>query len=339
MKVLVTGGAGYIGSVLVRMLLEKGYGVTVLDRFFFGEESLKEISDRIKIIKDDVRWANPSVLDGIDAVIDMAALSNDPVGELDSSKTLDINYLGRVRIAKLSKMHNVKRYIAASSCSVYGFREGAILNEGSEANPLTTYAKANVLWENDVLPLAGKNFAPTVLRQATVYGASKRMRFDLAINGMALSLYKDKKLNIQRDGKQWRPFVHVKDTSNAFIKVLESEESIVSGQIFNVGSDEQNVQVLDLAKIAAAAVGMEFDYEWYGSPDKRSYKVSFGKIEKTLGYKTRYTPKDGAKEVYDQLVSGELDGEDNRTITIKWYKNLINMNELLEKTKLNGVLL
>ena len=169
----MTGGAGYIGSVLVRLLLEKGYDVACLDRFFFGTDSLKEVEDRIKMIKDDVRYFDPSLLDGFDVVVDMAALSNDPSGEIDPSKTLEINHLGRVRVAQLSKKHGVKKYFVASSCSIYGFRDG-ILDENSETNPLTTYAKANVLWENDVLPLADDNFTVTALRQATVYGLSPK---------------------------------------------------------------------------------------------------------------------------------------------------------------------
>lgn len=168
MNVLVTGGAGYIGSVLTTMLLEKGYKVKCLDRFFFGEETLKEVSSNpnLELIKDDIRWFDPEVLEDVDAVLDLASLSNDPSGELDPSKTYDINYLGRVRVAKLSKEYGVKRYVLASTCSVYGFQED-VLNEDSPTNPLTTYAKSNVLAEKDVLSLADDKFAATALRQAT----------------------------------------------------------------------------------------------------------------------------------------------------------------------------
>jgi nucleoside-diphosphate-sugar epimerase len=162
MRVLVTGGAGYIGSILCRMLLEKGYDVTCLDRFFFGFDSIREIEDKIRVVKDDIRWFDPDILRGIDAVIDMAALSNDPSGELDPQKTLEINYKGRVRVALLSKKAGVKKYILASTCSVYGFQE-EVLTEDSPLNPLTTYAKANMLAEKDVLPLADKTFNVTCL--------------------------------------------------------------------------------------------------------------------------------------------------------------------------------
>ncbi|MCJ7613469.1 SDR family oxidoreductase, partial [Candidatus Bathyarchaeota archaeon] len=217
MNVLVTGGAGYIGSVMSRILLEKGYNVTIIDRLFFGTDSMKDITDQITLIKDDVRFFDPELLKGIDAVFDLASLSNDPCGELDPEKTLEINYKGRIRVANLAKKHGVKKYVFASTCSVYGFQEG-IITEESSLNPLTTYAKASMMAEKEILPLADKDFSATILRQATVYGFSYRMRFDLAINGMVLGYYRNGKIPIMRDGKQWRPFVNVNDTSNAFIK-------------------------------------------------------------------------------------------------------------------------
>ena len=338
MRVLVTGGAGYIGSVLVRMLLERGYDVTVLDRFFFGKDSLKDIADQIKIVKGDIRWVDESILDGVDVVMDLAALSNDPSGELNPDWTMEINYQGRVRIATLSKKKGVERYILASSCSIYGFQEG-ILDENSGVNPLTTYAKANHLAEQNVLPLADKNFTVTALRQATVYGFSYRMRFDLAINGMTLGFFKNGKIPIMRDGTQWRPFVHVKDTSKAFIMTMEADKELVNGQIFNVGSNDQNYQIFQLAKLIAESIGIPFKYEWYGSPDHRSYRVNFDKIHKTLKFTPDYTPREGAREIYSALKDGTLDPNDMRTITVKWYKHLLHMHDFLKEIELNGRLL
>ncbi len=338
MKVLVTGGAGYIGSILSRILLEKGYDVTCLDRLFFGIDPIKDIADRINLIKDDVRWFKPEILKDKDAVFDLASLSNDPSGELDPQKTLEINYKGRVRVAKLSKKYGVAKYVLASSCSVYGFQE-KILKEESNLNPLTTYAKANVSAEKEILPLASKSFSATVLRQATVYGYSPRMRFDLAINGMTLGFYKNGKIPIMRDGKQWRPFIHVKDTSNAFVKVLEADAELVNGQIFNAGSNEQNIQIYDLAQLIAESINLPFNYEWYGSPDKRSYRVSFNKIKETLNFKPQYTPKEGAKEVFKALKDGRVSGDDPRTITVKWYKHLLELQTLIKEVEINGVLL
>src|SRR4030042_1474586 len=222
MRVLVTGGAGYIGSVLSKILVEKGHDVSCLDRFFFGKEDIENVSDKINLIKDDIRWFNSDILKGVDAVLDLASLSNDPSGELDPQKTLEINYKGRVRVATLSKKYKVGKYVLASTCSVYGFQEGT-LNEDSKLNPLTTYAKANMMAEKEVLPLT--------------------------------------------------------DTSNAFISVLESNPKLVNGQIFNVGNNEQNLQIFDLAKMVAESINLPFNFEWYGSPDMSSYKVSFDKIK------------------------------------------------------------
>ena len=338
MNVLVTGGAGYIGSVMSRILLEKGYNVTILDRLFFGSDSLTDITDQVTLIKDDIRFFNPDLLKGIDAVFDLAALSNDPCGELDQEKTLEINYRGRVRVANLAKKYGVKKYVFASTCSVYGFQEG-LINEKSGLNPLTTYAKASMMAEKEILPLADKTFSATVLRQATVYGFSYRMRFDLAINGMVLGYFRNGKIPIMRDGKQWRPFVNVRDTSNAFIKVLETEPELVAGQIFNVGSDEQNIQIFDLAKVVAEACSLPFNYEWYGDCDTRSYRVSFNKIKDTLGYKPQTSIKKGAENVFNALKEGKLNPDDPRVITVRWYKHLLEMQRFLKDTEIDGVLL
>jgi nucleoside-diphosphate-sugar epimerase len=338
MNILVTGGAGYIGSVISRILLQRGYNVTILDRLFFGSDSIKDITDKITLIKDDIRFFNPEILKCVDAVFDLAALSNDPCGELDPQKTLEINYKGRVRVANLAKKYGVKKYVFASTCSVYGFQEG-LINEDSSLNPLTTYAKASVMAEKEILSLADETFSVTILRQATVYGFSYRMRFDLAINGMVLGYYKNGKIPIMRDGKQWRPFVNVKDTSNAFIKILEAEPELVNGQIFNVGNNQQNIQIFDLAKLVAEACSLPFNYEWYGDCDTRSYRVNFNKIKNTLNFKPQTSIKKGAKNVFDALNKGRLNPDDMRMITVKWYKHLLEMQQFLKDTEIDGVIL
>ncbi len=323
MRVLVTGAGGYIGSVLVPMLLEKGYEVTALDRFFFGRDTLPPADNKLKIVEGDIRWIDPGVLKGIDYVIDLAALSNDSLGELDPIRTWSINHLGRLRIASLAKAMGVKRYILPSSCSIYGFHNH-VVDERSEPNPLTTYAKANLKVEQDVLSLSDDSFTVVILRQATVYGVSPRMRFDLAINGMVRGFFKNGKIPILRDGTQWRPFVHVKDTSRAMIMALEAPADRVNGEIFNVGSDEQNYQIFDLARRIAESIGIPFKYEWYGLPDHRSYIVKFTKIKDRLGFYPLFSAEDGAREVWNALVEGKVDPDDERTITINWYKKLIS---------------
>lgn len=321
-RVLVTGGAGYIGSTLVSMLVEKGYRVRVLDVCYFGQKPLSDVIDKIDLIKNDIRTVNHNILDGIDAVIDMAAISNDPSGELNPISTFDINWIARSRIANLAKLKGVDRYLLASSCSVYGFQDG-ILSETSPTNPLTTYAKSNVLWENDALKLADKKFSVTSLRQATVYGLSKRMRFDLAINTMVLSCFKDGNIVIDGDGTQYRPFVHVRDTASVFIKVLEADKEEINGEIFNVGSNEQNFEIKNLARTIANAISsrkkikIEFNSE---KKDKRSYRVEFGKIKKMLNFRPKYTPQDGAREIYDALSNGTLRDE-LKMHTVNWLKS------------------
>lgn len=325
-QVLVTGGAGYIGSTLTRFLLEKGYKVRILDRLFFGKESLQDIWNKIEVVQGDIRDVSLDIFSNVDVVMDLAALSNDPSGELNPQATLDINYLGRARIAHLAKKSRVKRYILASSCSIYGFQKDN-LTEKSSVNPLTTYAEANYLAERAALSLADDSFCVTCLRQATVFGLSHRMRFDLAINGMVGAYHYYGKLNVLRDGKQWRPFVHVKDTSRAFVNVMESDIGEVNKEIFNVGSNDLNIQILDLAKEVTKTLEKPFEFKWYGDPDKRSYKVSFDKINKEIGYTTKFKINDGIKEIWKALENKEISWEDPKTRTVNWYKTLLEWND------------
>jgi nucleoside-diphosphate-sugar epimerase len=322
-RVLVTGAGGYIGSVLTRMLIAAGHEVVGIDRFFFGRQTLPTASEALQVIESDIRDLEAGHLKDTHAVIDLAALSNDPSGELDPQATWSINHQARVRVAQLAKQAGVPRYILPSSCSVYGVQDG-MLDEESPVNPLTTYARANLKAERDVLELAGGSFCVVVLRQATVYGLSPRMRFDLAINGMVKGFFKNGRIPILRDGTQWRPFIHVRDTSHALMTMVDAPRDIVHGKVFNVGSDEQNMQILPLARSVAEAMGITFEYEWYGDPDHRSYRVSFHKIHEALGFQPKFSPSDGAIEVVNALKDGTLDVDDPRTITVSWYKHLID---------------
>jgi nucleoside-diphosphate-sugar epimerase len=321
-KILVTGAGGYIGSILVPLLLENKYDVIALDRFHFGKDKLPQDNPDLSLVQADIRSVSPTIFKNVFAVIDLAALSNDPLGELNPEKTWAINHLGRLRIASLAKSIGVERYIFPSSCSAYGFQEDEV-DETSKTNPLTVYAKANHRAEGDVVALADNNFCVTVIRQATVYGLSPRMRFDLAINGMVKGFFKDNKIPVLRDGTQWRPFVHVKDTSAVMIKLLETGKEIINKELFNVGSNEQNYQILELAKKVAHSIGIPFDYEWYGLPDHRSYKVNFDKIRKAIGFKPEYDAAKGAKEIWQALQDKKLNPDDIQTITLEWYKKLI----------------
>ena len=339
MQVLVTGGAGYIGSVLVPRLLKEGYRVKVLDRFFFGKESLKLISKNpnLSLIQDDIRWFNPKILKNVDVVMDLAALSNDPSGELEPKKTLEINFKGRERVARLSKKYGVKHYILASSCSIYGFYE-AFLAEESPINPLTTYAKANRLAEKSASKLSNEKFITTMLRFATVYGFSRKMRFDLAVNGMVLGFFKNKEIPIMRNGKQWRPFIHIKDVAEAYIKIIKADKNKINGEIFNVGSAKQNYQIISLAKEVAKSIGVPFKKKWYGDPDSRSYKIDFKKIENTIGFKTKYTITDGAREIYSALKKGSTT-DSLKTKTVDWYKYLLESKGVLDSLVIKNKIL
>jgi nucleoside-diphosphate-sugar epimerase len=341
MNVFVTGGTGYIGRILVPMLIKNGYSVTSLDREFLNYDDVKSEYDNLgcKTIRDDIRYFEPSLLKGHDAVVDLAALSNDPIGDIDPLKTWDINYIGRARVARLAKKIGVERYIVSSSCSVYGFRED-IANEMSQVNPLTTYAQANVAIENDNLRLGDSSFTSVALRLATAFGYSKRMRFDIAINAMTLNAIKKGKIGLMRDGEQYRPFVHVIDISRAIISALESDKELVNSQIFNVGSESLNVKLNQLAEIIKMNANPESVIEWYGDPDKRSYRVNFDKIEKTLKYHTEVTIEKGVNEIKDMLQKNNLD-DYPETHTVEQYKKLLLTGGLDGKLTLNksGIIL
>lgn len=238
---------GYIGSVLVRKLFEQGYFVKALDRFFFGEDKLPE-HEHLQMIKEDSRCIKREVFEDIFAVIDLVAISNDPSGEMFQEATYSINYQSRVRTAKLAKECGVERYILPSSCSLYGYFQDkeVIVDETSPINPLTTYAKANEKAEKEVLPLKDENFTVVVLRQATVFGYSPRMRFDLAINGMTYGAWKDQRIPLMRSGEQWRPMVHVEDTAECMCHMLEVDFEVINVEFFNVGSTNCNYQMKTL---------------------------------------------------------------------------------------------
>ncbi len=321
MNILVTGGAGYIGSVLVRDLVKEGYNVKCLDRFFFGKSSLSELTDQIEIIEGDTRNFDPKILRNTDVVIDLAAIAQpDPAGLVDPLKFYDINYLGPVRVATLSKKAGVQRYIFPSTCSTYGC-QNIVLDENSPLKPLEIYAETKSMAEKAVLSLSDDKFCVTSLRLGTVYGVSPKMRFDLVLNGMTLSLFKTGVIKVMRDGNQVRPIVHVRDVARAILTVIEADMDKIRGEVFNVGSNDQNFKVLELAKLIGDSIGIDYKIEWYGDPDTRSYRVSFDKIYNVLGFRAKFSAQEGAKEVYEALQEGKIE-DSEKTRVIRWYKHL-----------------
>ena len=336
-RVVITGGSGYIGSVLSQLLVENGYQVRILDRFFFGD-TIPE-NKYIEKVRVDTRSLSITHLEHSYAVLDLAAISNDPAGELDPIKTLDINYRARRRLQELASDAGVERYILASSCSVYGFQEG-FLDENAKTMPLTTYAEANIRAENSALELLerGTEMTITLFRQATMYGLSPRMRFDLAINGMTLGLWEKGTIPMLRDGNQWRPMIHIRDTSKAFITALNADKSKVNGQRFNVGSNEQNYQIMQCGKLVAKGLGKDFNYEWYGAPDHRSYQVNFDKIKNILGFTPDWTAEKAAAEIGEALESGMVK-PDIKTKTVAWYQELIDWEYRIKELAPDGFIL
>jgi len=327
LNILVTGGAGYVGSILIPDLIKEKHHVKCLDKFFFGKESLSAISsDKLELIEDDIRLFNSNLLTDVDVVIDLASLSNDPSAELNQNLTMNINHKGRSRVAKLSKQMGVKKYILASTASIYGFQQD-IVNEESDVNPLTTYSKASYLAEQDIIPLNDDDFCSVALRFGTIYGLSSRMRFDLVVNTMTHNLFSKGKIVINGDGKQSRPLIHVNDVSKAYRQVINSDKKIIGGQIFNVGSDSENFQMSDLASEIISAIPGKYEIIHEGTNDHRSYQVSFEKIKNKINFLPEYTIRDGAQQVFNALQSGSIEHTD-KTITLKWYKHLLESGNL-----------
>ena len=338
MKILITGGAGYVGSVVIPKLIEDGHYVKCLDRFFFGDEYLSQSQfiNKLELIRDDIRWFKPNILEDVDVVLDLAAISNDPAGDLNPEKTYEINHKGRARVAKLSKENGVKRYVLASSASIYG-QQSNIANENSEVKPLTVYSKANRNAEIDNLSLNDENFTVTVLRFSSVYGNSARMRFDTAVNCMVLDLFKNKKISV-RGKLNKRPFIHIKDVVRAYQSIINAPKEKICGQIFNVGSEEQNFEMGKLAQEIVKASSIDCDIELNDTNDHRSYFASFQKIRESIGYSTKYTVSEGVMEMYDALTSGRLT-DDIKTKTVEWYKKLLSDQILAEQYLLNNRIL
>lgn len=334
-KVLITGAGGYIGSRMVESFLALGYEIIALDRFFFGDvlNDLKTYGN-LKIIKDDTRFFKKEILKKVDVVVDLASLSNDTTANINPRITREINYKGPVRVATLAKEMGVKKYIFSSSCSIYGSGD-EFFNEHSKLSPISEYAICKMKAEKATLKLAGKNFSVTCLRNATVFGLSKRrMRFDLIVNLMTLSAWKNNKIFILGGGKQWRPHLHIDDCIRGFLKIIVEEDlQKINRQIFNVGSDNLNFQVNQIATKFKKFFPSLIIENTPSNPDKRNYRGDFSKIERSLDFKTEKTIEDGIEEILRALKEGEVI-DDIRTNTLQYYQYLIDADKILESVKI-----
>ncbi len=342
-KALVTGAGGYIGSVLTRQLLDRDWEVTAFDRFFFGTDILGDEVTRqasLAIKMADIRDCTESDFAGIEVVFDLAGLSNDATSELDPVWTYEINLQGSLRVARAAKAAGVSRYVFASSSALYGDSGAEPVNEESPIHPLTPYAKAKAEAEPELLAMTDANFSVTCLRNATVYGLSPRMRFDLVINVMVLFAWREGRIMIREGGKQWRPFLSVEDVADAMITVAEATDSLVSGEIFNVGSAEQNLRIDRLAFLVSRSleefggpIGIE---EIPEDPDRRTYRVDFSKINRVLGWRPKVEIQSAVQEIWKALEERRLDSTDPRWITVSYYRYLLDCERLMQQIGRNG---
>ena len=338
-KVIVTGAGGYIGTQLIGDLLKAGNQVLGIDRYFFGMEPISKFKDdkNFQFLKKDIRDLKASDLEGWDVACDLACLSNDPAGEIDPDLTYKINRDGRIHVAKIAKEAGVSKYIISSSCSVYGQGTELSLDEKSPTNPISVYAKSTLEAEQQNLTLVDGNFSVTSLRNATVFGLSTRMRFDLVVNLMTLTAFQKKRIIVMGGGLQWRPLVHVSDVAKSFIKVIESDIKTVSGEIFNVGLN--NFQIKNLAFMVRDQLPFPVEIEIApDDADKRDYNVIFNKMNKVLDFTPSVNIQDGVQEIYIALMNGAVD-TGIKTITVQWYKHIIEAKELLDSIQLNNRLI
>ena len=337
-RVLVTGHHGYIGSVLVPMLRVAGHDVVGLDTFFYRGCDFGVSAGLEPATPLDVRDVTPSSLEGLDAIVHLAALSNDPLGDLNSDWTYAINRDGTVALARAAKHAGVSRFVFASSCSMYGAAAGGeALDESAALRPLTPYAESKVEAETVLLDLAGDGFSPVAMRNATVYGVSPRLRLDIVLNNLVAWAHTTGAIRLQSDGSSWRPLVHVQDVARATIALLEAPVGLVAGEAYNIGTEAQNYRIRELAEIVHDRLPhCDVTFAEGASPDPRSYRVAFSKFASTFPEcRFEWTAERGADELASAYASVGLtfdEFEGHRFIRLNQLKRL------LEARRLDGAL-
>lgn len=312
MHVLVTGSLGYIGTVLVPMLLKEGHDVIGMDTDYYSRCTFTGAPVDVPTLKMDVRDAPNTAVRGVDAIIHLAGLSNDPLGDYNPNLTDDINSQASTRLAKLAKQAGVQRFLFASSCSNYGASGDQFLTEEAAFNPVTPYGVSKVRVEQELQNLADESFSPVFLRASTAYGLSPRIRFDLVVNNLTAWAFTTGRVYLKSDGTPWRPIVHVEDICRAYIAALQAPREAVHNQAFNVGTTTENYQIRELAQMVQEIVpGSQVDFATDAGPDKRCYRVDCNKITRVLhGFKPQWTARRGVEQLYQAYKSIGLKLED-----------------------------